>query len=97
MKTILLLSAGAILQNAATNHPNVLMLVLAILAGFAMALLVAFVFVGPTPKPPVIPTQVKRQPSATQTRKVTKRQPKKDNFQIQHGIDIYNYPQGAYA
>lgn len=94
MKTILLISVGAILQSAASNHPGALMLLLAILAGFALALIAAFVFVGPTPHKPVQPAEP---PARKPASKAAKRQPKKTNFQIQHGIAVYDYPQGAMA
>ena len=98
MKTILLISFGAFISNVATTHPDLFYLAVSILAGFVLALLASLVFVGPTPKPPTVPTQAKRQTNVTQTvRKTAKRQAKKTNFQNQHGIDIYNYPQGAYA
>ena len=99
MKTFSALAIGAFISNIATTHPNLFYLALSILAGFLLALLVALIFVGPTPKPPTVPAPAKRQTNVTQTpvRKAAKRQVKKVNFQNQHGIDIYNYPQGAYA
>ena len=100
MKTILLISFGAFISNFATTHPNLFYLALSLLAGFLLALLASLVFVGPTPKPPAVPTQVKRQANVTQTpvRKTAKRQAKKQS-QMQYGIEIFNYPttQGAYA
>lgn len=95
MKAISIFAIGAFVSNVATTHPNLFYLALSILAGFLLALLVALIFVGPSPR--------KQAPSVEQParkmaqRKATKRQPKKTNFQIQHGIDIYNYPQGACA
>jgi len=103
MKTIIFTSfgLGAFISNFATTHPNLFYLALSILAGFLLALLVALLTVGPSPRKqaPPVQTPAKRQANVTQTtaRKTTKRQPKKTNFQIQHGIDIYNYPQGATA
>ena len=98
MKTILLISLGAFVSNFATTHPNLFYLALSILAGFLLALLASLVFVGPTPKPPTVPTPTKRRANVTQTpvRKTTKRQPKKQS-QMQYGVRIINYPQGAMA
>lgn len=97
MKTIIFTSfgLGAFVSNVATTHPNLFYLALSILAGFLLALLVALLTVGPSPRKQA-PT-VEQPARKTMQRKATKRQPKKVNFQIQHGIDIYNYPQGATA
>jgi ABC-type anion transport system duplicated permease subunit len=102
MKTIIFTSfgLGAFISNFATTHPNLFYLALSILAGFLLALLVALLTVGPSPRKqaPPVQTPAKRQANVTQAaRKTAKRQAKKTNFQNQHGIDIYNYPQGAYA
>ena len=101
MKTILLISFGAFVSNMASAHPDLFYLALSILAGFVLALLVAMIFVGPTPKPPTVQTQVKRQSNVTQTtRKTAKRQVKKQSqskSQMQYGIEIFNYPQGVMA
>jgi len=98
MKTISIFTIGAFVSKMASAHPDLFYLAVSILAGFLLALLASLVFVGPTPKPPTVTTPTKRQANVTQTaRKTTKRQVKKTNFQNQHGIDIYNYPQGAYA
>lgn len=96
MKAISIFAIGAIVSNMATTHPNLFYLALAILAGFLLALLVALVFIGPTPRPPTVTTPPKQQTNATQARKVAKRQGKKQS-RMQLGIEIVNYPQGAMA
>ena len=98
MKTILLISFGAFVSNMASAHPDLFYLALSILAGFVLALLVAMIFVGPTPKPPTVTMPPKQQANVTQARKVAKRQGKKQaRSRMQWGIEIINYPQGAMA
>lgn len=100
MKTISIFTIGAFVSKMASAHPDLFCLAVSILAGFLLALLASLVFVGPTPKPPAVPTPAKRQTNVTQTpvRKTAKRQVKKQS-QMQYGIEIFNYPttQGAYA
>ena len=84
MKHIIMLAIGYAIPTA-ISHPDVICMTLAIAAGLALGLLVAMLAFGPSPrkaKPTVAPVQ---------------RKPRKQNFQVQHGIDIYNYPQGAMA
>jgi hypothetical protein len=98
VKAISIFAIGAIVSNMATTHPNLFYLALSILAGFLLALLVAFVFIGPSPKPPTVTTPAKQQANVTQARKVAKRQGKKPaRSRMQWGIEIVNYPQGAMA
>jgi len=97
MKAISIFAIGAFVSNFATTHPNLFYLALSILAGFLLALLVALVFIGPSPRKQA-PT-VEQPARKTAQRKATKRQPKKQSqSQMQYGIEIFDYPttQGAY-
>jgi len=86
MKTIFIFVAGSTFPgiiNQITAHPQIVDIALGILLGALLGLLVATVFVGPTPTPKVVT------PKVNKTRK-TKRiieQPAK----AQYGLNIFNY------
>lgn len=83
MKTIFIFVAGSTFPgiiNQITAHPQIVDIALGILLGALLGLLVATVFVGPTPTPKVVTPKVNKAP----------RRPK--NYQVQHGVQIFNYP-----
>lgn len=78
MKYALTLIAGYLLPSIAP-HVN-LDIVLGIVAGVLLGLLLAMLFVGPTPTPKAV------------TLGVNKTVRKAKNYQMQHGVRIFNYP-----
>lgn len=88
MKHIIMLAIGYAIPTL-FNHHEVVYMTLSIAAGLAMGLLVAMMIVGPSPR--------RAKPTVTPVRRPVQRKPRKQNFQVQHGIEIFNYPQGAMA
>ena len=88
MKNIIMLAIGYAIPTL-FNHPEVVYMTLSIAAGLVLGLLVAMLIVGPSPR--------RAKPAAAPGRRPVQRKPRKQNFQVQHGIEIFNYPQGAMA
>lgn len=87
MKTIFIFVAGSTFPgiiNQITAHPQIVDIALGILLGALLGLLVATVFVGPTPTPKVVT------PKVNKTRK-PRRIIEQSTPKAQYGLNIFNY------